>query len=215
MNVSVMHKEFLTRYDAATSLAAVGWDIEEIDDFLNIGQLRLVEEKRLAFDLEAISNITITRFSNAAVHQTYGAKAYYTTLPENYLYYIRSRIDISRTNPTVSGERVPTDPLGNKTNVKSFLTTPFNKPWFKYPKTFIETHRDEGISIDSLIVLVDYYTVVPAEGKIEITFIIKPNTIDLNNNISSNVNLETHSRIVDYAVEEAVNAIRKAKVTNQ
>lgn len=213
MNVIEMHKEFLTLYDAATSLAAVGWESHEIDDFLNIAQLRVVEEKRMTLDLESISNITITSVPNAIIHPTY-TKAYYTNLPAGYLYYIRSRIDINRTNPVITSQRMPTDPIGNKTDIKSFLTTPFNKPWFKYPKTFIETTNDEG-HVDTLIVLVDYYTSVPNSGKIEITFIVKPITINIGTNQSTNMNLVTHPKIVEYAVEEAVKATQNAKRTNQ
>lgn len=89
-----------------------------------------------------------------------------------------------------------------------FLTTEFNKPWFKYPKAFTEY---DGTS--SLVVLVDYYTTDVSE--IELTAIIEPTMIDIDTTTDTDLDLVLHPLIVELAVEEALKSIKFAKLSNQ
>ena len=209
MNYSEFQTEFLTRYDAATSLAAPGWSEPEICEFLNIAQLRVVEERYLARDYNPISNI-IQSFQDVAVpHTLLSAGSYTIELPEDYLYYIRSRTQLTRTNPVITDAWIPNDSIGSKTDINIFLSTEFNKPWFKYPKAF--TEFDDSKSV--LVVLTDYY--VTAVSNIEITCIVEPEMFNPTGTISTNLDLSVHKQIVEYAVEEALKSIKVAKISNQ
>lgn len=203
--------EFLTRYDAATSLAAPGWSESEICKFLNIGQLRLVSEKYISGDYNPISNIIITDSAACGAH-TLLNNAYTLNLASThptFLYYIRSRSKLTRTNPTITDSYIPNDITGNKTNIDQFLTTEFNKPWFKYPKCF--TDVDDGENV--LTVIVDYYTTDVSE--IELTAIIEPTMFESSGSVVTNLDLVLHPVIVEYAVEEALKSIKVAKISNQ
>lgn len=207
-----MKDEFLTRYDAATSLAAPGWEDSEISQFLNIAQLRLVREKYLAGDYNPISNLIITDSAVAAPHTVILTNAYtlnLNTTHPTFLYYLRSRSKLTRTNPTITDEWIPNDIVGDKTDIDIFLTTIYNKPWFKYPKAFTEV--DDGESV--LTVLVDAY--VSDVSEIELTAIIEPTMIDITTTTDTNLDLVLHPIIVGYAVEEALNSIKFAKISNQ
>jgi len=212
MTAVEMGNEFLTRYDAATSLAAPGWEDSEISSFLNIGQLRLVREKYLAGDYNPISNLIVTDSAVAAPHTLILNNAYtlnLNTTHPTYLYYLRSRSKLTRTNPTITDEWIPNDTPGDKTDIDIFLTTVFNKPWFKYPKAFTEVDDGENV----LTVIVDAY--VSAVSEIELTAIIEPTMIDIDTTTDTNLDLVLHPIIVEYAVEEALKSIKIAKISNQ
>jgi len=212
MTAVEMGNEFLTRYDAATSLAAPGWEDSEISSFLNIGQLRLVRERYLAGDYNPISNLIITESTAGVAHTVISANAYtlnLNTTHPTYLYYLRSRSKLTRTNPTITDEWIPNDTPGDKTDIDIFLTTVFNKPWFKYPKAFTEV--DDGKNV--LTVIVDAY--VSAVSEIELTAIIEPTMIDIDTTTDTNLDLVLHPVIVEYAVEEALKSIKIAKISNQ
>ena len=212
MTAVEMELDFLARYDAATSLAAPGWEASEISKFLNIAQLRLVNEKYLTKDYNPISNLIKTTSGVAIAHAEI-SNCYYIDLPTaqvKYLYYLRSRTKLSRTNPTIDRpEWVPNDSLSNQAHADMFYVTEFNKPWFKYPKAYTEVSE----TIDSLNVLVDYYTT--DVDTIEITAITAPDDIDIATNTSTNLDLVLHTTIVEYAVEEALKSIKFAKISNQ
>lgn len=204
--------EFLTRYDAATSLAAPGWGEDEICKFLNIGQLRLVRERYLSGDYNPISNLIVTDAAACIPHTRITTRAYtlnLATTHPTYLYYLRSRSKLTRTNPVITDSYIPNDVIGDKTDVDVFLTTEYNKPWFKYPKAFTELDDDESV----LTVLVDYYTTNVSE--IELTAIIEPTMFDDTGSVVTNLDLVLHPIIVEYAVEEAIKSVKIAKLSNQ
>jgi len=206
-----MRDEFLTRYDAATSLAAPGWENSEISEFLNIAQLKIVSEKYATGDLNPISNLIVTASDTAVAHSTLTPNGYVLDIDSShptYLYYIRSRSKLTRTNPVITDGWIPNDIVGSKTDIDMFLTTEFNKPWFKYPKAFTEY---DGTS--SLVVLVDYYTTDVSE--IELTAIIEPTMIDIDTTTDTDLDLVLHPLIVELAVEEALKSIKFAKLSNQ
>ena len=211
MTAVEMRDEFLVRWDAATSLAAPGWEDSEISSFLNIGQLRLVKEKFETKDYNPISNLIIST-SGVAIANSTLSNAYYIDLAAaqaDYLYYIRSRSKLTRTNPTITDDWVANDDLTNQAHADMFYVSAFNKPWFKYPKAYTEVSE----TIDSLNILVDYY--VTAVSEIEITAITKPDTIDVDTTTDTNLDLVLHPTIVEYAVEEALKSIKVAKISNQ
>lgn len=211
MTAAEMKSEFLTRYDAATSLAAPGWEDSEISNFLNIAQYRLIEElfsdgkyKLLAAIIDTVSGAAIVSADNAKIW-----RLDLTAAMPGYMYYLRSRSKLTRTNPTIADAWVPNDPLGNA-DVRLFLTSEFNKPWIKYPKAFVE-QQDAGNS--ELCVVVDYYTT--EVSNIEFTAVTTPVLINITTATPTNLDVSLHESIVNYAVEEAVKSIKVAKVSTQ
>jgi len=208
--------EFLTRYDAATSLAAPGWEDDEISNFMNIAQLKLIDNLFQTKNLNPLSNIIVTISSITPQSHDSISNGYIINLTDqvpNYLYYIRSRTKITRTNPTINSEWVPNEQLSDSTLAHKFYTSPYNKLWLKYPKAYTEqANTDEDGLTSTLIILVDYYSTA---NELEITSIIKPTTIDISGGTFTNLDLITHPKIVELAVEEAVKSIKIAKITTQ
>ena len=207
-----MRDEFLTRYDAATSLAAPGWEESEISNFLNIAQLRLVTELYNTGNFGLLSNLIVTD-SGAGVLSSEIANAYTLDIlsvhPE-FLYYMGSRTQLTRTNPTVDSlTYFPNERLTDQRFAWKFHVTPFNKVWLKYPKCYTDFLEDQS----SLVVLVDYYTA--SVGDIEVTAVVQPIMIDISTPTNTNMDLATHPTIVEYAVEEALKSIKIAKLSNQ
>lgn len=211
MTAIEMRDEFLTRYDAATSLAAPGWEDAEISTFLNIAQRRLVEELFNAGNLQLLSNLIHTSNGVPAL-STDIANAYVIdidTVHPTFLFYVGSRTKLTRTNPTITDEYVPNEKLTDQKISWKFHVTPFNKVWLKYPKCYTDFLEAQK----SLVVLVDYYTTAVSE--IELTAVIEPTLIDIDTTTNTNMDLVTHPTIVEYAVEEALKSIKVAKLTNQ
>lgn len=212
MTAIEMRDEFLTRYDAATSLAAPGWEEQEISNFLNIAQLRLVNELYNAGNLLLLTNLIKTD-SAISTNSSSIINAYFvdiTSIHPEFLYYIGSRTELTRINPIISSlSYVPNEILTDRRTAWKFHITPFNKVWLKYPKCYI----DHSETNQSLVVLVDYYTT--SVRNIELTAIVKPTTIDITLSTDTNMDLATHPTIVEYAVEEALKSIKVAKLSNQ
>jgi len=211
MTVQELKNEFLTRYDAATSLAAPGWEDSEISTFLNIAQIRLVTELFNAGNLPLLSNLIHTNSDTAVAMPdvSNGCIADINNIHPTFLFYVGSRTKITRTNPVFTSTFIPNELLTDQRFAWKFYHNPFNKLWLKYPKCYI----DYSGSQKSIVVLVDYYTDTPTE--IELTAVIKPTDIDIDTNINTNMDLVTHPTIVEYAVEEALKSIKIAKTTNQ
>lgn len=211
MTAIEMRDEFLTRYDAATSLAAPGWTEDEISTFLNIAQLRLTEELYHSGNFTLLSNLIQTDFTVAS-QSSFIPNGYIVGVdvifPE-FLYYIGSRTKLTRTNPEVTDEYIPNEMLSDIRTAWKYYTSPFNKVYLKYPKCYI----DYGESTQTLVVLVDYYT--SDVSAIELTAVVKPISIDIGASTGTNMDLATHNTIVNYAVEEAIKSIKVAKISNQ
>ena len=211
MTAVEMRDEFLTRYDAATSLAAPGWTDAEISTFLNIAQLRLVDELYNSGNYALISNLVVTD-SDTAVASSFIANGYtvdVTAIHPEFLYYMGSRTKLTRTDPTVTDDYIPNERLSDIKTSWKFHITPFNKVYLKYPKCYIDYSETQT----TLVVLVDYYTTSVSE--IELTAVVKPTEIDITGTTNTNMDLVTHPTIVNYAVEEALKSIKVAKISNQ
>jgi hypothetical protein len=211
MTASEMKASFLTLYDAATSLAAPGWENSEISDFLNVSQIELIKELNFAGKQDLISNIitdtsaitsvtTPPLVTDALVKNSF---TYDTTGLTDYLYYVSSQSKYTRTDPVLTADYVYNEEIDFRTAAQ-FVVTPFNKPYFRIPKVFLANKK--------LRVLVDYYTTVTA---LVVTYVKKPAVISIDGSVNCELNLALHQDIVQGAVNLAVESIKKAKISNQ
>lgn len=213
MTIAEMKSSFNTQYDAATSFAAPAWDDADISNFLNIAQDILVEEIFASGNLSLISNIVTSRDTLTLHSHPVIENANYIILSSitDFLYYVASKTKLTRTNPSATSTLVPNEKISRE-NYNKFIQTGFNKPWFKYPKVFLEDIYDVTDKGNCLVVLVDGYT-TPLWG--EITYVKYPTRMNITTNTSCVLNLALHREIVKRAVEEAVKAIKIAKTSAQ
>lgn len=212
---------FLAEYDAATSLSAPGWEDSEISSFLNIAQDSIVTELFKIKDLSKLAElITTSFFGSTEAHPSIPNGLWLNltdiSLKNEYFYYLDGKVIITRTNPVINAGWVPLE-FVDRINAHKFFESGFNKPWFKYPKIFIDTFDslDQNTGIGTrLIILVDGYT-TKSIANIEITFLKKPDRISITNNTTTNLNESLHQAIVALAVDQAVKSIKIAKISNQ
>lgn len=209
-----MKNEFLARYDAATSLAAPGWEDSEISEFLNIAQHKVITELYKARRFDLISQLVketteITSATTPALVTDSLAKNLFTcTLSEinDYLYYVQSQSEYTRSAPT--SVVAPQNQIVNEEidlrQAAQFLTTVFNKPFFRQPKCFI--------SNDKLKIIGDAYTTIIG---LIITYVKTPTVIDITSETDTDVNEAIHKDIVESAVLVAIDSIKAAKISNQ
>lgn len=212
-------EHFLTQYDAATSLAGPGWEDDEISNFLNIAQDSIISELYKNKDYQRLAELVSINSNVATLTHPTIRNAMYANLTNvdsisSYLYYISSQTKLTRTNPTITDSWIPNELIDAATAPKFYLTT-FNNVWFKYPKIFMETFDDEITDVyPKFIILVDAYTDIQPTI-MELTYIRKPERIDLITGFNTSLNESLHPTIVKVAVEEALKAIKVTKVATQ
>jgi hypothetical protein len=211
MTALEMKATFLTLYDAATSLAAPGWENSEISDFLNAAQTELIKElnfgnkqnllSAIITDTSAITSVTTPALvTDTLVKNSF---TYDTTALTDFLYYISSQSKYTRTDPTAIADYIYNEEISFK-QASQFVVTPFNKPYFRVPKVFLLNKK--------LRVISDYYTTITA---LVVTYIRKPLSISIDGTINCELNVALHQDVVQTAVNLAVESIKKAKISNQ
>lgn len=214
MTAAEMKSQFLAQYDAATSLAGPGWEDDEISSFLNKAQKDMVVELFNKRILDLISNLIVTEqislTNSATITNAVISSLDLTNVNSHeFLYYISSTTQITRTSPTVTAGYVSNELIDVKDSLK-FHKTDMNKVWFKYPKCYME-YISSASAV--LVVLYDSYTNAPTNGRIR--FIKAPVEIDISGGTDTDINPVLHQEIVTKAVDEAVKSIKIAKISNQ
>jgi hypothetical protein len=208
MTALEMKAQFLALYDAATSLAAPGWENTEISSFLNTAQLDIIREAVTNSRYDLISTIitdtsaivSLTLVTDTLIKNSY---TYDLTLTTDYLYYISSQSKYTRTSPTLTSDYVYNEEIDYR-QAAQFVASPFNKPYFRIPKCFLTNKK--------LRVLCDFYTTVIA---LIVTYVKIPAIISIDGIVPSNINEALHQDIVKRAVDVAVESIKKAKISTQ
>ncbi len=204
-----MLEAFLLQYDINGSAAVAGFEDEEIYDFLTKAQLELVknvyytkgpEPLQTLIDNQngILTNITSSGWGNPYTYVLAG-----TDFPDDFLFYINSRVKVTRSNyPSISS---PTwvDTMPTKyDDISNFVPGSDNVKIFYHPLSYIND--------DNLSIIVDSYTTVIESGT-------DPNVImgylkvprDINQLIlNPDVHEKFHNDIVELAVFNAI------KVTN-
>lgn len=198
MTAVEMKYDFNVRVDVLSGSTAYGLTDKEINTFLNVAQDKVIEETFKNSGSSLLTELldTFTSSSSAAYIGISNAQRFtWSTLTDDLFLMIDARVQIVRTNPTISGwlgcEQIA------KQKVHNFAETTFNKPWFEEPKYFLEN--------DSVIVVRDGYSSNPTSLRID--YIKRPTAIDVTTGAEVNCALREvlHDKIVETAAKLAVN----------
>ena len=209
MTVTEVKTKFLIELDAVASGAAPGFTDAEISELVDKAQKDLVQQLAVAKKWDDLYTL-IDIHNTGLLSGVYGSKSYKALAPANG-YYVLARIKGSRQD---LGELVDSwyncDEISYRIADK-FITTSFNKPFFKNPVVFL-WKEDDSVFYN---VLVDTYFSPAASNSFQLTYVKIPTKF----NITTSANLELpeklHENIVAMAVQEAAKSLTIAKMTNQ
>ena len=214
MTVAEIKSRFLLLLDAAYSQAAPGFEDYQISEFLDKAQKDYVQECVNAKNYDDIYQII--EVANVTLSPSYHQNMYsfeIDNLFPDFGYYISSRVRISRTVPEITAAFVKCD-LINSEIANNFLTsTPFNKPYFKYPKVFLVSPKNQD---SKLQVIVDAYTeVYKSTNNYELTYVKLPRKVNISTGSGFQINNNVYEKLIEIAVTYAVNSLKTAKITTQ
>ena len=208
---------FLRLYDKVTNLAAPGYTQDEIQAFLNKGQLQAVKqrynykgnkyqegveatEKRRKDLSELVRGTTISASSNNSDQTGVFPNGVFFDLPEDFLYTLMEEITISHTDACFDGNRIKVKPITHD-EYNANIKNPFKKPNEELAWR-IDFSHDTVNSTDAL-----RHEIVTNSATSITTYHVRyikiPTDIDLVNNITSELHEAMHEEIVDIAVRIA------------
>jgi len=216
MTVNEMITSFSQYYDKMTNLAAPGYEDSEILLFLNNAQDNFIKsrmfgdnfqppkfednQKRVE-DLRPLIKYTVIESVYMSESPDF-TRSYSCSHPGDLMFLIDIDARISRTEPVVTKKYMRCD-FVRMENARKFDTTPFNKPYFKRPKYYIETGK--------IYIIFDAYTVGchDSDHYIRMRYIKVPTEL-----VASGE--ETSCDLKDYARQEIVDiAVREAMQVSQ
>ncbi len=196
MNTSEMITLFKLKYDAASSLAAPDWLNSDIIGFLNDAQETIVDMLYYQGNLNDLSEI----FGYVETELT--APSYSLGKPKEYRFHVKSYSTVNKSFPVVSSGRVDNIYMTIE-QAMALKTSIDNKPMFNNCIIYED--------LTNLYVMGDAYTTNIT--RLFLTYVENPPAITNHN--SSALSIKLHQKIVDVAVEKAVQSIYKAKVPPQ
>lgn len=179
---------FLARFYAEVGVDALGWEDDEISEFLNFAQLTLVINNARAGNLSAISNLINTTSLLTPVEEDEGEYSLDMS-PLDFFYLIDGRAVTSSGNYPV--ERIESE------HINAFKSNPYNTSFFRFPRAA----QNEENSISIMISNGESFGV---GGGVYIRYVKKPTSIDIEGSVTTNLNETLHNEIVDIAVRRAV-----------
>jgi len=220
MNAARMKQVFLELYDKITNLAAPGYLDEEINTFLNLGQLEFVKtrynskgnqysegleatEKRRKDLSELYRDVTLSGGSNNNSDQTgVSPNAEFFDLPKEFLYTMREEALLTSDDECIDGTRILVKPVTHD-EYSINLNNPFKKPnktkiWrLDYSRDLTqgptnEKKRHEIVTFTGTTIN-EYY----------VRYIKIPTDINIIDNVDCELDASTHEEIISIAVRIA------------
>jgi hypothetical protein len=197
MTTSEMITLFKLKYDAASSLAAPDWLNSDIIGFLNDAQETIVDMLYYQGNLNDLSEIfEYVETALTAPSYSLGKSSL------EYRFHVKSYSTVNKSFPDVSSVRVDNIYM-NIEQAMALKPSIDNKPMFNNCIIYED--------LTNLHVMGDAYTTDIT--RLYLTYVKNPPTITTNN--PSALSVKLHQKIVDVAVEKAVQSIYKAKVPPQ
>lgn len=178
------------------SISPVFNDTEKIDTdtifrYINTYQSDLVRTLYQEGNTDLLKKIVVDSSNITPTENTSVSNSVYYTFSDistpNFLYYLRSRSKYNRTLPKeVTSIKYVYNEEIKKEDLDQFITSAFNKPFFRIPKSFI--------SNNTLNIISDAYTTITG---VIVTYIRKP--IEIGNN-DCELDESLHTLIVDGAL---------------
>ena len=193
---------FETRFYAATTVNGLGWSNDEISEFLNYGQNTLVSAIAESGNLEAISNL-VKLVNLAAPLETNGEFRFNPAINDLYVLIDAELV--------VSGNNYPMEKIGVEA-ISAFKVTPYNTAIFRQPKIAIDNSL--GLDTPTFVVLKGTY-IVGTPSALNYRYVVKPTAIDIDTPTETNLNIVLHDKVVDIAVQKAVETYIKTGQSTQ
>lgn len=193
---------FETRFYAATTVNGLGWSNDEISEFLNYSQNSLVSAIVESGNLEAISNLI--RISEIVIPEHALLKTEVKYPRDDFFKLINATLFIN-------SQPYSMDIIEAK-EVYNFIANPQNLAIFRKPKIAVI-----GDGYDSYInfSIIQGTYIQGTQSKVEFQFVQNPAEIDIDNSITTNLNIVLHDKVVDIAVQKAVETYIKTGQSTQ
>ena len=211
MTAEQVKTRFLIELDAVASGAAPGFTDSEISELVDKAQKDLILQLAKAKKWDDLYTLITKNVSNLA-SGAYGTKSRVALLPNNWGYYIFSRVKGSRSDIPDAGDVWYNCDLISPAIADRFITTSFNTPFFKNPVTFF---WDEDGSTEEANVIVDSYFIPASTGAFELTYVKIPATFSITDAHTLELPETLHDTVIAMAVEEAVKSLKTAKISTQ
>ena len=220
MNALEMKQEFLTLYDKVTNQAAPGYTNSEISIFLNKAQLQFVKnrynfkgnaynegfeetEKRRKDLAELTRNAELTGGTTNSSSQTgVSPNGEFFDLPDDLLYALREEVLTTSSTACYDALRIRVKPITHDEYAIE-VNNPFAKP-DKSVVWRLDISRDltQGANNEK-----KRHELIAGTGmtvnKYYLRYLRVPTIINVDTNVSSEINDEVHGEIIDYAVRIA------------
>lgn len=218
MDIAEMHKEFELRLDKVQSNALAEFTIDEIDSMLNTATLMYVKQRyggytnylTLGFEeiqkrTDDLKTLVLTaEVITQAVSYEDDFVAIDLSNINNYLFYLRGRIQVKKPNCSARWSSIR---LVQQDDLEAIKTDPFNNPTFVHPVGYFENN--------SLLVSVGEDTSLTTVTSGKVTYLKYPDQLAFDTNNSSDLPKHTHDEIVELAVKLALNSIESPREQTQ
>jgi hypothetical protein len=203
-------ESFNTKFYAATTVDSMGWEEDEICNFLNSAQIQLINKLALEGNFNLLSDIIVedTVSMSTAISTPHDTKQF-VELPEDFMHFVGGSLEVTKLMPVINTlsflplEKVPL-PLA----FRSIASTE-NKTLFSNPRIAFMSE----VFINKAMVVVDSYTT--SIGDIKVTYVKQPEKFDADNSGLTDVNVLLHDDIVNTAVQIAVTSMIGTQQSSQ
>lgn len=213
MTAEQVKTRFLIELDAVASGAAPGFTDSEISELVDKAQKDLILQLAKAKKWDDLYTLITKNVSNLA-SGAYGTKSRVALLPNNWGYYVFSRVRGLRQDIPDDSEVWYNCDLISPSIVDRFITTSFNIPFFKNPVVFF---WDEDGSTEEANIISDIhfsFALVPTNA-FEVTYVKIPTTFSITDAHTLELPETLHDTVIAMAVEEAVKSLKTAKISTQ
>lgn len=214
MTSAELISKFNIRLEAVASASAPGFTNTEIYSLLNTAENEIIKKYAQLGDYKSIYTVVRTYGGNISSMTLPSGESVYgiaisSIVSSPVRFFIDAMVRVTRTEPTITSEFVKAEIISTS-DLSKFVTTNFNKPYFKYPK-IIFGYQASTAPHSYIIVIPDYYTT--SIDQIQLTYVLAQIGIDDSN--TSILPEFLHDDLVDLAVNLAAESIFKTKIPQQ
>jgi hypothetical protein len=208
-------ESFNTKFYAATSVDAIGWQEDEICNFLQSSQLQLINKLALEGNFDFLSDIVIEDTIQFGISPSFILEitAPYETkqfidLPEDFMHFIGGSLNITKSIPFTGDSYLPLEKVSLPLAFR-FIASVENKTLFSNPKIALMSE----VGTRKIMLVVDAYTT--AIKNLDLTYVKFPEKFDDYTSSITDVNKVLHDDIVNGAVQIAVQTMIKTQQSSQ
>jgi hypothetical protein len=204
-------ESFNTKFYAATSVDAIGWQEDEICNFLQSSQLQLINKLALEGNFDFLSDIviedTIIFDPIVDIDEPFKTKQF-IDLPEDFMHFIGGSLNITKSIPFTGDSYLPLEKVSLPLAFR-FIASVENKTLFSNPKMALMSE----VGTRKIMLVVDAYTT--AIKNLDLTYVKFPEKFDDYTSSITDVNEVLHDDIVNGAVQIAVQTMIKTQQSSQ